>query len=80
MNNDLWYSMLCLSRKTYLYNHPHTGLSGKFLIEALRQSREDAYSYTLIKACTVMIYTLADVMRETSDVTYFPSRNDMYII
>lgn len=48
------------------------GLSGTFLIEALRQSREDAYSYTLIKACTIMIYTLADVMREASDVTYFP--------
>ena len=54
----------------------HIGLSGKYLIEAIKQSREDAWSYTQIKATTVMVYTLADVMRELADVTYYPSKLD----
>ena len=46
----------------------HLGLSESYLIEALKQPREDSYTYTLIKASSVMIYTLADVKREKSNL------------
>ena len=41
-------------------------------MDGIRQSLDDSYSYTLLKASAVMVYTLADVQRKQSDVKYYP--------
>ncbi|XP_063685364.1 uncharacterized protein LOC134819365 [Bolinopsis microptera] len=60
------------------------GTKGTFLIEAIKQSREDGFAYTLLKAANIMIYTLADIARAKSNNTYysvywFPAASDLSV-